>query len=152
MLDKLDRLVHEISSLQSKLILLVGSPLSGKTNLLHELATRRQTEVVRVGSALGRQLLSIPKVRRHLMAADLLRELADVHAAEGLIMLDNIELLFDHTLQLNPLDLLKRNAHSRRVIAAWPGELIDNRLTYATMGHPEYQDYGLDALVPFRIH
>ena len=68
-----------------------------------------------------------------------------------MLLLDNIELLFDRTLQLDPLDLLKRHAHARRVVAVWPGELRDGRLTYAEMGHPEHQDYGLDGLVPFEI-
>jgi hypothetical protein len=108
--------------------------------------------VISVGSALGRQLLPVPKSRRHLMVANLFRDLADAHASGGLIIFDHIELLFDHSLQLNPLDLLKRNAHSRRVITAWPGELIDHRLRYATLGHPEYQDYGIEGLVPFKIH
>jgi hypothetical protein len=68
-----------------------------------------------------------------------------------LLLLDNLELLFDHSLKLDPLDLLKRHAHGRRVVAVWPGELREGRLVYAEMGHPEYQDYGLDGLVPFEI-
>jgi hypothetical protein len=151
-LEKLDRLVDDISSLNSKLVLLIGPPRSGKTSLLNDLAKRRQTTVINVGSALGRQLLPVPNARRHLKAADLLKQLADGAATGGVALLDNIELLFDQTLQLNPLDLLKRHAHVRRVIAAWPGELNDNRLTYATMGHPEHQDYGVDGLIPFKVH
>jgi hypothetical protein len=46
---------------------------------------------------------------------------------------------------------LKRHAHARRVIAVWPGELREDRLSYATTGHPEHQDYGIDGLVPFEI-
>jgi hypothetical protein len=29
--------------------------------------------------------------------------------------------------------------------------LREGRLTYAELGHPEHQDYGLDGLVPFEI-
>ena len=78
--------------------------------------------------------------------------MADEVARHGLLLLDNIELLFDRTLQLNPLDLLKRHAHAGRVIAVWPGQLRENRLSYATTGHPEHQNYGIDGLVPFEIH
>ena len=81
----------------------------------------------------------------------ILRELAEQHATGDLLLLDNLELLFDRTLQLDPLDLLKRHAHVKRVVAVWPGELRDGRLTYAEMGHPEHQDYGLAGLVPFEI-
>lgn len=152
MIEKLDQLVENISGLNSKLILLVGPPRSGKTNLLGELAERRQTRVLSVGSNLGRELLTVPGTRRHLHVADLLKELADGFVSQGLLLLDNIELLFDRTLHLSPLDLLKRQAHARRVVAVWPGELRENRLSYATIGHPEHQDYGVDGLVPFNIH
>jgi hypothetical protein len=152
MLEKLDQVVDEIGSLNSKLILLIGPPRSGKTRLLDDLGKRRQLPILNVGAALGRQLLAVPIARRHLETATLLKDLATRHAAGDLVLLDNIELLFDQTLHLNPLDLLKRQAHVRRVVAVWPGELNDNRLSYATMGHPEHQDYDVVGLVPFEIH
>lgn len=152
MIEKLDRLVEDISGLNSKLVLLIGPPRSGKSNLLGQLAARRQARVLSLGAALGRELLTVPSTRRHLQAADLLKLLADDFASHGLLLMDNIELLFDRTLQLSPLDLLRRHAHARRVITVWPGELREDRLSYATTGHPEHQDYGIEGLVPFKIH
>lgn len=152
MLEKLDRIVDDISSINTKLILLIGPPGSGKSNLLGQLAERRQASVLSVSSALGRELLTVPSNRRHLQAADLLNGLADGFVCQGLLLLDNMELLFDRTLQLSPLDLLRRQAHVRRVIAVWPGELREGRLSYAKTGHPEHQDYGVEGLVPFTIH
>lgn len=152
MIEKLENLVDDITSLNSKLVLLIGPPRSGKTALLAQLSKRRDAPVLNVGAALGRQLLAVPSTRRHLQAADLMKDLTDATARQGLLLLDNIELLFDRTLQLNPLDLLKRHAHARRVIAVWPGELRERRLSYAATGHPEHQDYGIDGLVPFEIH
>ena len=152
MIDKLDQLVDDIAGLNSKLILLIGSSRSGKSNLLGRLAERRQARVLSIGVALGRELLTVPSARRHLEAVDLLKKLADGSVSQGLLLLDNIELLFDRTLQLSPLDLLRRHAHARRVVAVWPGELQEGRLSYATTGHPEHQDYGVDGLVPFKIH
>lgn len=152
MIEKLDNLVDDITSLNSKLVLLIGPPRSGKTALLAELSERRGAPVLNVGAALGRQLLAVPSTRYHLQAADLMRELTGETVREGLLLLDNIELLFDRTLQLNPLDLLKRHARARRVIAVWPGGVRERRLSYAATGHPEHQDYGIDGLVPFEIH
>ena len=152
MIEKLEKLVDDITSLNSKLVLLIGPPRSGKTALLAQLSKRRDAPVLNVGAALGRQLLAVPSTRRHLQAADLMKDLTDETARQGLLLLDNIELLFDRTLQLNPLDLLKRHAHARRVIAVWPGELRERRLSYAKTRHPEHQDYGIDGLVPFKIH
>ncbi len=151
MIERLERLTTEIASLHSKLILLVGSPHTGKTALLKEFGKQMEAEPLSVGSKLGLRLAGLPQKQRPLEAGSILRELADQHAKGDLLLVDNIELLFDRTLQLDPLDLLKRHAHARRVVAVWPGELRDGRLTYADMGHPEKQDYGLEGVVPFEI-
>lgn len=151
MIDTLDRLVDDISKLKSKLILLIGPPRSGKSDLLGQLSARRQAQVLNVGAILGRELLTVPNTRRHLRAADLLKSITDDAAENGLLLMDNIELLFDRTLHISPLDLLKRHAQARRVVSVWPGELRENRLSYAVTGHPEYQDYGIDGLVPLEI-
>jgi hypothetical protein len=147
MLVRLEQLATEIGALHSKLILLIGAPHTGKTALLAAFAGHVGASTLNVGSELGLRLAAIPQKQRHLQAGTELRELADLHAKGDLLLMDNIELLFDTSLQLNPLDLLKRHAHSRRVVAIWPGELRAGRLTYADMGHSEYQDYAADGLV-----
>lgn len=151
MINRLEQLVDEIAALHSKLILITGGTSTGKSALLRELAKSRGAAPLNVGSALGSRLAIIPLKERPLQTISILRELADEHAKGDLLLVDNIELLFDRTLRLDPLDLLKRHAHARRVIAVWPGQLRDGRLSYAEMGHPEHQDYGLESLVPFSI-
>lgn len=152
MIEALDRLVEDVSGLNSKLVLLIGHPRTGKSSLLGRLAEDRQMCLLNVGMELGRKLLSVSSTRRHLQVTDILKELADDYSHNGLLIMDNIEILFDQTLKLSPLELLKRHAHARRVVAVWPGELQEGRLSYATTGHPEHQDYGIDGLVPFKIH
>lgn len=155
MLARLERLIDEIVPLHSKLILLVGPPGCGKTALLRAFAQQSKTPVMNVGPELGRRLATIPQKQRQLQAGNLLREIADQHVRGDLLLVDNIELLFDATLALNPLDLLKRQAHARRVVAVWPGDLRHGgsgaRLTYAETGHPEHRDYALDGVVLFHI-
>jgi ABC-type uncharacterized transport system YnjBCD ATPase subunit len=152
MIEKLNRIVDDISDINSKLVLLIGPPKSGKSNLLGQLAGCRDVRVLCLGANLGRELLTVPSTRRHLQVAELLNGLVDRFASQGLLLIDNIELLFDSKLKLSPLDLLKRQAQARRVVAVWPGDLMDNRLSYAVTGHPEHQDYGTDGVVPCKIH
>lgn len=151
MIEKLELLGTAIASLHSKLILLVGSQSTGKTSLLKAFGKRVEAEPLNVGSQLGLRLAGLSQKQRPIEAISLLRELADQYAKDDLLLLDNIEILFDRSLQLDPLDLLKRQAQVRRVVAVWPGELHDGRLTYAVMGHPEHQDYGIDGFVPFEV-
>lgn len=151
LIEKLELLTIAIASLHSKLILLVGSKNIGKPSLLKAFGKRLEAEPLNVGSQLGLRLAGLSQKQRPIEAISLLRELADQHAKDDLLLLDNIEILFDRTLQLDPLDLLKRQAQVRRVVAVWPGELHDGRLTYAVSGHPEHQNYGLDGFVPFEV-
>lgn len=151
MLAKLERLIGEIGDLNSKLILLVGSSHSGKTQLLRQLSAKLKIEPLNVGLDLGRRLAATPNNKRGFSAGELLREIADKEKMEDPLLLDNLELLFEPSLQINPLDLIRRLAHSKRVVAVWPGELRGDRLVYADMSHPEYRDYSRDGVVVLEI-
>jgi len=151
MLAKLEQLIGEISDLNSKLILLVGLSGSGKTQLLRQVSAKLNIEPINVGLELGRGLAATPKSKRGFSVGELLREIADGEHTEDPLLLDNIELLFEPSLQINPLDLVRRLAHSKRVVAVWPGELRGDRLVYADMSHPEHHDYSRDGVVVLEI-
>lgn len=151
MLAKLERFIGEIGDLNSKLILLVGPSRSGKTQLLRQLSTKLDIEPLNVGVVLGRRLAATSNNKRGFSAGELLREIADSEHTEDPLLLDNLELLFEPSLQINPLDLVRRLAHSKRVVAVWPGELRGDRLVYADMGHPEHRDYSRDGAVVLEI-
>lgn len=151
MLEKLERLLTEIGDLNSKLVLLVGPGRSGKTSLLRELGSKLDIEPLNVGLELGRRLAAMPNNKRGFSAGELLRELVDQEKQGDLLLLDNLELLFEKGLQINPLDLIKRLAHSKRVVAVWPGELRENRLIYADRSHPEHRDYSREGVVVLEL-
>lgn len=154
-MQRLETFTRDISALHSRLILLVGSPRSGKTALLNSFGKRNDLAPLNIGSELGRQLMPFPHKQRYLQTDNLLRELVDIHAPGDLLLIDNMELLFDASLQLNPLDILKKYAHQKKVVAVWPGELRGTgrtaRLTYAEMGHPERREYETAGVVIFEI-
>lgn len=151
MIAQLERLIGEIGDLNSKLVLLVGASRSGKTKLLRELGAKLNIEPLNVGMELGRRLAATPNNKRGFSAGELLREIADKERIYDPLLLDNLELLFEKGLQINPLDLVKRLAHSKRVVAVWPGELRGDRLIYADMSHPEHRDYSRDGVVVLEI-
>src|SRR5690606_19231129 len=104
-------------------------------------------EPLNVGLELGRRLAATPISKRGFSAGELLRDIADKERTDDSLLLDNLELLFEPSLQINPLDLVRRLAHSKRVVAVWPGELRGDRLVYADMSHPEHRDYSCDGMV-----
>ena len=151
LLSKLCRRLDDVISLNSKLILLVGPSRSGKTQLLRQLGAKFNLEPLNVGLELGRRLAAMPNTDRGFSAGELLREIADKERTGAPLLLDNLELLFEPSLQINPLDLVKRVAHSKRVVAVWPGELHGDRLVYADMSHPEYRDFSREGVVVIEI-
>ncbi len=148
-LTKLERLVDEVGDLNSKLILLVGS--SGKTQLLRQLATSLEGEPLDVGIVLACRLAAIPKQKRSFAVGEELREISLRAGMGEVLLLDNLEVIFEPSLQIHPLELLKGLAHYKRVVAVWPGELRGDRLIYADISHPEHRDYSREGVVIFEI-
>lgn len=151
-LDALRQRLIDVTQLNNKLILLVGSSTQDRAALLRGLRDSGTPEPLHLGVALAGPLAELPHRERNLQAGSLLRAAAKEHAATGPLLIEGVELLFDSSLRLNALDLLRRQAQARPVVAAWPGEWRDRRLTYAVPGHPEYQDQGADGATIFEIH
>lgn len=67
MIEKLEILVDDITSLNSKLALPIGPPRSGKSGLLAQLSERRGTPVLNKANdlcaSLGHGVIDIPKIR-----------------------------------------------------------------------------------------
>ena len=150
-LAHLETLIDEIAAVHTKLVLLVGARGGGKTKLLGELGLKLRVRPMNVGLELARRLAGTPRNKRGFSAGELLREIADKERNDDPLLLDNLELLFEPGLRINPLDLIKRLAHSKRVVAVWPGELRGERLIYADMSHPEHYDYSRDGVVVLEI-
>lgn len=152
MLTKLEQYLGQLDELNTKLIVLAGPSGSGKTKLLRELGDKIGVQPLNINLELGRHLTATSQAARGFSVGQLLRDIADTERNAGdVLLLDKLELLFERGLQINPLDLIKRLAHSKRVVAVWPGELRGNRLYYAEMTHPEYRDYDADGVVALEI-
>jgi hypothetical protein len=150
-LAKLEQLIIEVTDLNSKLILLVGPSRSGKTQLLRQLSAKLSIKPINASMELGRRLAATPINKRGFAVSEILREIADRERTEDLLLLDNLELLFELSLEINPLNLVKRLAHSKSIVAVWPGELRGDRLIYADISHPEHRDYSRDGVVVLEI-
>ena len=122
------------------LTIVLGRSGSGKTALLRKWADRHGYPYLNIGSlvsqrSLGYSLSERPNAVQHEF-------LETVESAEGgVVLCDNIELLFASELSLDPLRLLKRVARRKVVVAAWDGAYDGSTLSYAAPGHSEYRAY-----------
>ena len=125
----------------NQLVLVAGPSGSGKTSALRAIAERRGYPHLAVGLALGEMLLDVPPDERPLGIAPSLDEL--VRGRGPVVLLDNLEILFEPSLRVDPLALLDGMSRSRTVVAAWNGAVVGKTLTYAEPGHPEHRVYAL---------
>lgn len=95
MLTKLERYVDQLDELHRKLIVLTGARGSGKTKLLQQLGVKLGIQPLNINLELGRRLSVTPNVARDLRAGQLLREVVDKQRKDEVLLLDNIELLFE---------------------------------------------------------
>jgi ABC-type hemin transport system ATPase subunit len=134
------RKVQQASELRYQLVLIVGPEGSGKTTVLQEVKARTGAPLINISLELSKRMLDLTERQRILHIPRLLDEIAN-HTTNEIILLDNLELLFDMTLRQDPLQLLKSLSRNRTVVAAWNGSVENGYLTYAAPRHPEYRRY-----------
>lgn len=130
-------------ALYHRLILVTAPSGSGKTEALRKVAESTGSRLVNLNLELSRRMLDLTERERALRLPDLLNEV--VGRDEPLVLLDNIEILFDAALEQDPLRLLQSISRNRTIVAAWNGTLEKGYLTYAAPEHPEYRRYSGDA-------
>lgn len=134
------RKIGEAYELYYRLILMIGPEGSGKTAALQEVAAVTSAPLINVNLELSRRMLSLTERQRALQLPRLLGEI--VSEDDGaLVLLDNIEILFDVHLKQDPLRLLQGLSRNKTVVTAWNGSAVDGYITYAAPGHPEYRRY-----------
>jgi hypothetical protein len=132
--------LEQVAGLYYRLVLVVAPRGAGKTMALQEVAARTGALVINVNLALSQRMLDLTERQRSLRVPRLLEEIAGQTDRE-LVVLDNLEVLFDVALKLDPLRLLQGLARHRTVVAAWNGSIEGDYMTYAVPGHPEYRRY-----------
>jgi hypothetical protein len=149
--DQIIRKVKQAAELYHRLLLVVAPAGAGKTTALHDVHDRTGAPLVNVNLELSRRMLDLTERQRALQLPRLLREIAclprrsrrrQVGRGGGeMILLDNIEVIFDVGLKQDPLRLLQGLSRNKTVVAAWNGSIAHDSLTYAAPDHPEYRRY-----------
>lgn len=132
--------LKSVVGLYHRLILVVAPSGRGKTTALQVVRDRIDAPLLNVNLELSRGMLELTERQRALQLPRLLREIIGNDGKE-IILLDNIEVVFDVDLKQDPLRLLQGLSRNTTVVSAWNGTIVDDYLTYATPGHPEYRRY-----------
>lgn len=142
LVDKVMQSIIQVNELYHRLILLVAPAGAGKTPALQEIGRRTGAPLININLELSRRMLDLTERQRALYLPRLFSEIVNMSHTD-LILLDNMEVLFELSLQQDPLRLLQGLSRNRTVVAAWNGSIENQHLTYATPDHPEYRRYPL---------
>ena len=142
--DRVIEKANQALTMYHRLVLAVGSSGVGKTNVLSEVSLRVAAPLVNVNLELSRRMLDLTERQRLLELPRILSEIVDAVASDhDVVLLDNIEILFDVSLKRDPLGLLQQLSRYKTVVAAWNGRIDDGYLVYAVPGHSEFRRYPL---------
>jgi len=140
--DRVIRRIGQAAELYHRLVMLVAPAGAGKTAALQDVHERTAAPLVNVNLELSRRMLDLTERQRALQLPRLLAEIVGASAAD-VVLLDNIEVLFDVSLKQDPLRLLQGLSRNKTVVAAWSGSIDGEYMVYATPDHPEYKRYPL---------
>jgi len=132
--------IEQAQELYHRLVLVVAPSGSGKTLALREVQQSLRVPLVNVNLEVSRRMLDLTARQRALQVPSLLENILREVESE-VVLLDNMEILFEVSLQQDPLRLLQGLSRNRTIVATWNGEIKDNFLIYANPEHPEYHRY-----------
>lgn len=138
--DKIIQKLNQVAELYYRLILVVAPVGAGKTIDLQNISEQMGIPLININLELSRRMLDLTERQRTLQIPRLLSEIVN-GADSSTVLLDNTEILFDVTLQQDPLRLLQGLSRCKTVVASWNGNIDNDYLKYAIPGHPEYRRY-----------
>jgi ABC-type uncharacterized transport system ATPase component len=146
-LTNLREAIQQAANQYFRLVILAGIPGSGKTAALQSIAHQAGCQIVNVNLELSKKMLELTRTQRSRQVERLLKEV--IAGTQGdVVLLDNVEILFDTGLEVEPLRLLQISSRNRTLVATWNGTFAGGTLTYAEPGHPEFVQFKqVDAVV-----
>ena len=137
---QLEQAIEQVASQYYRLVILVGAPASGKTTALQTVVKNLGCQLLNVNLELSKKMLELTRTQRSRQVERLLKEV--IASVPGdVVLLDNLEILFDTALELQPLRLLQVLDRNRTIVASWNGSFQGGTLIYAEPGHPEFMQF-----------
>jgi len=151
MVEEIIKQIETMDLMYNKLMLIVAPSNSGKTKLLQEISKKIGSSIININLEASRRMLEFTerqrKLHAHIVVEDIIKE-----KNSDIVLLDNIELLFDVILEMDPLKLLKNISRNFKLVSTWNGEVKDNLLIYAKSGHPEFKKYDTKDILIFNLN
>ena len=138
--DRVIDKINQASELYHRLVILVAPAGEGRTSALNAVHDQTSAPLINVNLELSRRMLDLTERQRALELPRIFSEIVNELSSE-VVLLDNIEIIFDPSLKQDPLRLLQGISRNKTVVAAWDGKIDHGHIVYAVPGHPEHKKY-----------
>ena len=142
-LETFDEAVEQARVKRSKLIV-----INNKASIHAELTS---CPSLNLNEKLSELLLAIPIKERRVRITSLVEDLVMAFEGES-VLVSGLNVLFDRSLEVDPLRLLTNCAKKKVLLVDWPGRIGESSLSYASPDHAEYREYkgsGITDLILF---
>ncbi len=147
LLNRVETAVRKAEYQSFKLVLVV-IPQDSHREIQEELLNS-SVRTINLSKELSRKLVSQSmkdRVKRLRMeVSDIAKECKES------VWMSNLDVLFEPSLENDPMILLKKVAKSQVLVAIWPGEITETSLVYSKPGKPDYQSYLLKELNEIQV-
>ena len=121
-------------------LLLVHPAIGMLQKTANNLVLERGWQRLSVGRELSARMLSEPLPSHSRIARSWLGK-AVVPTSSGRLVVTDIDLLFQPSWKLDPLELFRSVSRTSRLVVAWPGTYQANTLAYAVPEHSDYRTW-----------
>lgn len=128
-----------------RLVWVAGGSSSERTALLRSMAEADGGVFVELGKTLSRALLDVPVPLRTASVEESFAA-CFAESPQKSTCLDNIEILFEPSLRINPITLIKRASRHSLLIVAWPGAISQECLLFGPSDHPAHLKIAMQEL------
>ncbi len=125
----------------SALVLVINSP----TQIIRSARETEGLTYLELSEQLCERLLPLSCNDRSRHVSDIIAQMLNGIASD-VVWLDRIQVLFEPTLELDPLRQLQDLARLKPIVAIWPGQITERFLTFSVPGRDDYQSYSANDL------
>ena len=131
--SNIDDAINHSTSKGLKLIFVLGE----KNKVLNNKAS---IQSVSLNKLLSKELVTVTKKNRSRKVLEITSRIIESRSKE-IVFVTDLEILFDRSLEVEPVRLLETCAKHKTLMVLWPGDKTISGLSYATPSHPEYRNY-----------
>ena len=140
--EKMDKLEEYLTmEFHPQLIVVVNQSIIELQKVSDFLGSQYHYPCVYVNKELSKILVSKPNVNFLGDIVSWFYSIIDKHKISPIIIRD-IDFLFEPSFKLDPLVIFRQASRNRKLLVFWPGEYINNKLSYATPEHAHYRTWG----------